>query len=140
MAVVLDSDDLPKADRAGALISAMAQTATASYIGPENGNDDVAARLDVWTFGATSIFRAALSGIQLERTARQARSCPTPNLAIAVQEIGVGLFDEGGEQRIIGTGQLMSSMRTPSTSSVGPVAAPPRASLSPSTIWDYPPI
>lgn len=106
VAVLFDSDILPAADRADALISAMGRTAVASFVGPEDRDDIVSTRMDVWNFGTTSLFRAALSGIRLVRTPKQTKHSPSPNLAIAVQEIGEGLFDQGGEQCVRGVGRL----------------------------------
>src|ERR1700759_1734056 len=76
VAVVLDTDRLPPADRADAVISTLKDSFVSSYIRPENPDDPVAARLDNWTFGTTNILRAALPAVRLERTARQARNCP----------------------------------------------------------------
>jgi AraC-like DNA-binding protein len=107
MAVVLDTDNLPAADRAAALISAMVDASVPSHVIPESRDGMVAARMDVWAFGAASIFRADTSGVRLVRTAKQAVTCPSPNLAIAVQEIGDGMHDQGGHQRVVAPGQLL---------------------------------
>jgi hypothetical protein len=106
VAVVFDSDSLPSADRADALISAMGQTAVASFVGPEDRDDIVSTRKDVWKFGTVRLFRAALSDIRLVRTRKQTQNSPSPNLAIAVQEIGEGLFGQGGEQCVRTIGRL----------------------------------
>ena len=107
MAVVLDTDDLPAEDRAEAVVSAMHDSSITSYISSE-GQDGIAqARMDVWAFGTASVLRSALSGIQLARTAKQVRTCPSPNLVISVQEIGAARWQQHGEQRVIAPRQLL---------------------------------
>jgi AraC-like DNA-binding protein len=107
MAVVLDTDSVPAGDRAAALISAMVDASVPSHVIPADRDGIVAARMDVWAFGAASIFRAETSGVRLVRTAKQALTCPSPNLAIAVQEIGDGMHDQRGHQRIVPPGDLL---------------------------------
>ncbi|HVQ99121.1 MAG TPA: helix-turn-helix domain-containing protein [Mycobacterium sp.] len=107
MAVVLDTDTMPAEDRAAAVISAMIDASVPSHVILDNQDGIVQARMDVWSFGAASIFRADTTGMQLVRTAKQAKTCPSPNLAIAVQEIGDGLCEQGGEQRVVPAGHLM---------------------------------
>ena len=107
MAVILDTDSMPGDDRAAALISAMVDASVPSHVIPDNRDGIVQARMDVWAFGAVSIFRAETTGVQLVRTAKQASSCPSSNLAIAVQELGDGMHDQGGHQRIVPPGHLL---------------------------------
>src|SRR5277367_5770823 len=107
MAVVLDTESMPAEDRAAAVVSAMIEASVPSHVILDNQDGIVEARMDVWGFGAASIFRADTTGIQLVRTAKQATTCPSPNLAIAVQEIGDGLCEQGGEQRVVPPGRLM---------------------------------
>jgi AraC-like DNA-binding protein len=107
MAVLLNTDSMAATDRAEAVTSAMREMSITSYVNPEDSDDIVAARMDVWAFGSASILRSALSGIQLMRTAKQARSCPSSNLAISVQEIGPARWHQHGEQRVIRPRQLL---------------------------------
>ena len=106
MAVVLDTDELPEADRAQAVRSAMAESFVESIIDAERCGDDGSARMDVWSFGTCSIFRSVLPAIQFVRTARHVSSHPAPKLSISVLQTGEGLFEQGKERRVIGTGQL----------------------------------
>lgn len=69
VAVVLDTDDVPRDQRADALVTAMQEASVPSYVIPENPDAAVTARLDVWPFGGANIFRASISGIRLVRTA-----------------------------------------------------------------------
>ncbi|OYN79680.1 helix-turn-helix domain-containing protein [Mycolicibacterium sphagni] len=107
MAVVLDTDELPEADRADAVMSAMNESFVATYVPPENPAATVSARMEVWDFGSTSIFRSAMSGQRLIRTAKRTRSHPSSTLSLAVQQIGESVFDQAGEQRILDTGSLL---------------------------------
>jgi AraC-like DNA-binding protein len=107
VAVVLDTNLIADPQRGEALITAMHEASVPSYVIPENTEAPVTARLDVWTFGQASIFRAAMSGIQLVRTPRHARIAPSPDLALAVQESADGQLDQGGTQRLVRPGELM---------------------------------
>jgi AraC-like DNA-binding protein len=106
VAVVLDTSDIALADRTDALITAMHEASVPSYVIPEDTRGTVDARLDVWSYGVASIFRASMSGIQLVRTARQARAAPSPDLALAVQESADGVLAQGGTTRVFGPGQM----------------------------------
>lgn len=107
VAVVLDTDDVPRDQRSDALITAMQEASVPSYVIPENPDAAVTARLDVWPFGEANIFRASTSGIRLVRTAKQARLAPAPVLALAVQEAADGALEQGAIQRVVRPGELM---------------------------------
>jgi AraC-like DNA-binding protein len=105
--VVLDTELLPESDRADAVLTAMGESFVASYIPPEGPSAFTRARMEVWAFGSTSIFRSAMSGQQLVRTAKRTRSHPSSTLSLAVQQIGESAFDQHGQQRILETGSLL---------------------------------
>jgi AraC-like DNA-binding protein len=107
MAVLLDTDGLPRAERADAVMSAMHDSFLSSYVGPRGNGDAVSARMDEWTFGTTSLCQSAMRGIQVGRTAKQVRSCPSPMIAIAVQGNGECAFSRDEEQHVLSTGQLL---------------------------------
>ena len=107
MVVLLDTDGLPQAERADAVMSAMHDSFLSSYIGPRDRDDEVFARMDEWAFGTTSLCQSSIRGIQVGRTAKQVRSRPSPMLAIAVQGNGECSFSRDDEQQVLHTGQLL---------------------------------
>lgn len=107
MTVVLDTDDLAPHERGEAVAVAIHEASVSSYVVHEDPHGDIHARMDVWEFGNTSIFRAEMSGIHLIRTPKQARRTPAPVLAIAVQESGNGRHDQHGNQRLIPPRELL---------------------------------
>jgi AraC-like DNA-binding protein len=104
--VVLDTSTMPERDRADAVISAMLAASVPSDIRLQDPNSVVASRVEVWNFGVASIFRASTIGIEMVRTAKQALTHPSPDLALAVHEDGLGMLDQCGEQRLIRAGDL----------------------------------
>jgi AraC-like DNA-binding protein len=98
--MVLDIDGLPPVSRAEAVISAMRD----SFLSSSNGHDDADAPcadcMDNWTFGTTTILRAALSATPIERSAKQTRSCHAMKPSLALQEIGGQLIERCPDQRL----------------------------------------
>ncbi|WP_332839056.1 helix-turn-helix domain-containing protein [Nocardia bovistercoris] len=62
--------------------------------------------MEVWSYGAASIFRSVMTGYRLQRTPRQVKAGPAEMLAIAVQEINVGYSDQFDTRRVLPIGDL----------------------------------
>jgi AraC-like DNA-binding protein len=63
--------------------------------------------MNEWTFGTASLCLSSMRGIEVGRTAKQVRSCPSPMLAIAVQGSGECSFSRDGEQQVLNTGRVL---------------------------------
>ena len=107
MAVILDTAELPRADRAEAFYTAMMSASVPSRVEHEDPYGDVHARMDFWQLGAPDLFRNEGSGIRLVRTSKHVKVGAPERLALAVQEIGSGVFAQAGNSRRVHTGELM---------------------------------
>lgn len=112
MAVLLDTAEIPPAQRADRLVAAMVNATAPSCVVLEDPDGDVHARMDLWRLGSAVVFRAESSGIRTFRTAGQARQAATPVVALAVQEAGVGRHEQFGPQRLVPAGELLMTDRT----------------------------
>jgi AraC-like DNA-binding protein len=107
MAVILDTAELPRRERAEAFYTAMMSASVPSRVEHENPSGDVHARMDFWQLGAPDLFRNEGSGIRLVRTTKHVRLGSPERLALAVQEIGSGSLSQGDNACRVHTGELM---------------------------------
>nr|WP_237421687.1 helix-turn-helix domain-containing protein [Gordonia sp. SID5947] len=68
---------------------------------------EVRSRMDVWTYGDASIFRAEMTGFRLIRTQKQIATGPGEMLAIAMHESCVGEQEQYGIRRTVRPNELM---------------------------------
>ncbi|MEV4344108.1 helix-turn-helix domain-containing protein [Actinoplanes sp. NPDC049596] len=108
MGYVLDTEDLPAADRVEALHTAMLYASAPCHVLHENPDGPVHARLEVWDLGPANIFTHRSSGIRLLRTAKLARQDAMPVIALSVQRRADGRIDQHGRQRVVPPGTLMA--------------------------------
>ncbi|WP_330232370.1 helix-turn-helix domain-containing protein [Nocardia sp. NBC_00508] len=106
MTVVFNSDTIAPHKRVDAVATAVQEASVPSHVVLDGPQERVHATFDVWQFGEASIFRARTSGIQLIRTPKQVRTSPAPVLAVAVQQVGDGRYEQGGVQRVVRPGEL----------------------------------
>ncbi|GAA1605837.1 hypothetical protein GCM10009789_69880 [Kribbella sancticallisti] len=107
MAVILDTTGLPPQDRAEAFYAAMMSASVPSRVEHEDRHGNVHARMDFWQLGAPDLFRNEGSGIRLVRTTRHMRLGAPDRLALAVQVLGTGAFDQAGRAQTVRAGELM---------------------------------
>jgi AraC-like DNA-binding protein len=112
MAVLLDTADVPRRDRADCVVSAIVDATASSHVVLEDPDGDVHARMDLWRLGNAIVFRNESSGIQMSRTPSQVRQCASPVVALAVQELGVGRHEQFGRRRVVTSGELLMTDRT----------------------------
>ncbi|MGV9711350.1 helix-turn-helix domain-containing protein [Gordonia sp. NPDC003424] len=113
MAIVYRSADVAEGDRGEVTRAAFLEQSwpTTVELDEPTTADSI---IEVFPYGRASIFRAQLTGVHLERSARQVRSSPADVLAIAVQERSVGRHEMYGEQRMVRSGDLMvNDMNSP---------------------------
>ncbi|MEV0247327.1 helix-turn-helix domain-containing protein [Nocardia sp. NPDC050712] len=106
MTIVFDTRPLPPRERADAICDAMQTASVPSHVEHEDPAGVVHGVFEMWEFGTVSIFRAEMSGIRLRRTARQVRAFEAPMLAIAVQQTGLGRYEQLGAQHTVPVGAL----------------------------------
>ncbi|MEE3850250.1 AraC family transcriptional regulator [Gordonia sp. LSe1-13] len=104
--MVFNTEALHPSDRVEATCVAMQEQSVPSTVELENA-EQVASRMDVWTYGDTRIFRAEMTGFRLVRTTNQIRSGPGEMLAIAVHENRIGKQEQFGTQRFARPNELM---------------------------------
>jgi AraC-like DNA-binding protein len=107
MGFVLDTADMPSGDRVEAVYAAMMQASVPSYVIHEDPDGDVRTRLEVWELGDANVFTARSTGLQLVRTARQARQDAAPVIALSVQLLADGRHEQLGHRQIVRPGSLM---------------------------------
>lgn len=112
MAVLLDTSEIPRRDRAERIISVIMDATAPSQAALEDPTGNVRARMDLWTFGNAVLFRNESTGIRMFRTPAQARRQASPIIALAVQELGVGRHEQFGARRLVPSGELLMTDRT----------------------------
>ncbi|MFF0817335.1 helix-turn-helix domain-containing protein [Rhodococcus sp. NPDC003318] len=106
MTVVFDTAQFASKERADATCTAMQENSAPSHVVLEDPTS-VSSLMEVWSYGATSVFRSRMSGMQLLRTHRQTTRAPSPLVAIAVQETAIARYEQRGVQRLVAPGELM---------------------------------
>ncbi|MFC8042087.1 hypothetical protein [Nocardia sp. NPDC057353] len=63
--------------------------------------------VEAWSFGSVSMIRTAVSEIRLARSPRDISHGPTGTLGLAVQERGIGRFEQFGLAHVVHPGELL---------------------------------
>ncbi|WP_067652074.1 hypothetical protein [Nocardia harenae] len=63
--------------------------------------------VEAWSFGSVSMIRTAVSEIRLARSPRDISHGPTGRLGLAVQERGIGRFEQFGFAHVVFPGELL---------------------------------
>ncbi|MDP9793619.1 AraC-like DNA-binding protein [Catenuloplanes nepalensis] len=108
MAYVLDTADLPPAERVEAVRNAMLYASAPCHVIHEEPGGAVHARLEVWDLGDANVFTHRSSGIRLLRTDRLARQEAMPVVALSVQLRAEGRIEQAGRQRVVPAGELLA--------------------------------
>jgi AraC-like DNA-binding protein len=107
MVTLLDTDRLPASERRPDQVAARLEATMASRVRFAGRPLPRRARLDGWDLGGIPVLRADLSGeLALTRSARRGEEDSEPTVSFAVQELGVGLHDHFGSQRVVPRGGL----------------------------------
>jgi AraC-like DNA-binding protein len=108
VAYVLDTTDISPEERADAVHAAMMYASAPCHVIHEDGDEPVYARMEVWEFGAASLFTHRSSGIRLLRTDKLARQDAMPVVALAVQLRSQGRIEQRQRQRVVPAGELLA--------------------------------
>jgi len=104
---VLDTAELPAADRREAVDTAMRYASAPCHVLHEHPDGDIHARMEVWDFGDATIFTHRSTGIRLLRTAKLARQDGMPVIALSVQQRADGRMERHGRQQVVAPGELL---------------------------------
>jgi AraC-like DNA-binding protein len=105
---LLDTDQLPPAERLPARVVARLEATMVSRVRFADPRAAWHARLDAWDVGGLRVLRADLTGDPvLGRGAEEVRDDVEPAVSFAVQEVGVGLHEQFGTQRTVPRGGLV---------------------------------
>lgn len=105
MPVLFETKPIPVPDRREALMHALREASGAAKV--VLGEEPVHARLEYWSFGPLTMFRAEATGLSLIRTAKSARSDSAQFVAVAVHEGGQAVHRADAVTRVVRPGDLL---------------------------------
>ena len=108
MPYVLDTAEIPAAERVEAVHTAMMYASAPCHVIHEDPAGDVYARMELWDLGNATVFTHRSSGIRLLRTDRLARQDAMPVVALSVQWRGLGRIEQRRHQQIVPAGDLLA--------------------------------
>jgi len=107
MVTLVDTAELPVADRRATQVAARLEAAMVSRVRFADPTIAVRARLDAWDLGGVTVLRAELSGdLSMARSARQAREDQAPAVSFAFQESGTAQQGQFDAQRVVPRGEV----------------------------------
>jgi AraC-like DNA-binding protein len=105
--LLLDTGELPAAQRLDAFHAAHTRWASPSRVDVEDAAAEFRTRLDTWSLGSARIYTHRGSGVRMMRTARHVRTVSNPSIALAVMVHGHGRFGHAAHQHLVGAADLM---------------------------------
>lgn len=108
MRFVLDTAQMPPAERVEAVHTAMMYASAPCDVIHEDPDGDVYARMEVWDLGTATIFTHRSSGVRLLRTERLARQDAMPVIALSVQQRGQGRIEQRRHRQVVPSGELLA--------------------------------
>ncbi|MEU6765025.1 helix-turn-helix domain-containing protein [Streptomyces sp. NPDC046853] len=110
--LVLDTEDLPAADRIEAFHAAAVGESGSCAVEQEHPEAGIRKKLEVWTFGPLTLFSTRGSGMRVRRTPRHARFDSMNTVSIITQSEGTGAFTWNGHQQHVGPDGLALAHKT----------------------------
>ncbi|MFH8487584.1 helix-turn-helix domain-containing protein [Streptomyces longisporoflavus] len=110
--LVLDTQDLPAADRIEAFQAAAVGESGSCAVEQEHPEAGVRKKLEVWNFGPLTLFATRGSGMRVWRTPRHARFDSMNTVSIITQSEGTGAFTWNGHQQHVGADALALAHKT----------------------------
>ena len=108
MRFVLDTAEMPPADRVEAVHTAMMYASAPCHVIHEDPDGEVYARMEVWDLGICNIFTHSSSGVRLLRTERLAKQDAMPVIALSVQQRGQGRIEQRRHRDVVPAGRLLA--------------------------------
>ncbi|MFZ3561418.1 helix-turn-helix domain-containing protein [Streptomyces sp. BH055] len=110
--LVLDTEDLPAADRIEAFHAVAVGESGSCSVEQEPPEAGVRKKLEVWHFGPLTLFATHGTGMRIWRTPRHARLDSTNTVSIITQSQGRGAFTSNGHQQHVGPDALALAHKT----------------------------
>ncbi|MFI0240628.1 helix-turn-helix domain-containing protein [Streptomyces sp. NPDC016845] len=110
--LVLDTADLPAADRIEAFRAVAVGESGSCSVEEEHPEAGVRKRLEVWNFGPLTLFSTQGSGMRIWRTPRHARLDSMNTVSVITQSRGTGAFAWNGHQQHVGPDSLALAHKT----------------------------
>ena len=107
MALVLDTAELPPAEREGAVHHVVSSTSAPTTVSHNCPPEQVVNRMDLWDMGDCAILRSKSVGQQLSRTPRQVRASAPEMVSFAINISGTATAAQGDIARLEIPGTLM---------------------------------
>ncbi|GAB3358839.1 AraC-like ligand-binding domain-containing protein [Modestobacter lapidis] len=112
--LILDTTDLPPADRAEAFRAAMQQASVPCRVELRTPPAELHARMHLWPLGPGAVFTTDASPFRLVRTPRHARLGGQWALAVSFQARGRGEYTQlGHEQLVLGSELMVVDLSAP---------------------------
>jgi len=105
--LLLDTTDIPRADRAEAFRVAMQEASVPCRVEHWEPLDELQARMHLWPYGRAALFTTDASGFRLIRTPRHVGMESEPVLGVAFQARGRGEFAQLGHEQLVQGDDLM---------------------------------
>ena len=105
--LILDTTDLPPADRADAFHAAMQQASVPCRVELRTPPGELHARMHLWPLGPGAVFTTDASPFRLVRTPRHARQGGHWALAVSFQAAGRGEFAQLDHEQLVHGSELM---------------------------------
>ncbi|MFD3573047.1 helix-turn-helix domain-containing protein [Streptomyces sp. NPDC058644] len=110
--LVLDTDDLPAADRIEAFEAVAVGESGSCSVEQEHADAGIRKKLEVWNFGPLTLFATHGSGMRIWRTPRHARRDAMNTVSVITQSRGTGAFTWNGHQQHVGPDGLALAHKT----------------------------
>jgi AraC-like DNA-binding protein len=107
MPVLLDTSVLSPDLRIDAVHQAFSRATVPTRVRLEVPPGGVRARMQLWQFGAGTVFTSSGSGLRLTRLPQHLSGDPPRLVALAVQDGGAGRLEQAGRVTVVPTGQMM---------------------------------
>jgi AraC-like DNA-binding protein len=105
--LILDTRDVPHADRADAFAAAMQSVAAPCRITPRDPSDELVVHMQVWPCARTTVVSTDASRFLLTRTRRHVPSDSEPAVGLSFQVAGQGEFAQRGHEQLVAGPDLM---------------------------------
>ncbi|MGW0662015.1 helix-turn-helix domain-containing protein [Streptodolium elevatio] len=107
MTVLIDTTELPVAERVDAVYTAMVEAVAPCYVIHEAPAHTLHTRVEEWQLGGARVLRTSSSGFRLLRTPKQSRKSMSPMIALSVQTRAAGRHVQYAAEQLVPPGGLM---------------------------------
>jgi AraC-like protein len=105
--LILDTTDVPRADRGEAFAAAMQQSGASCRVEYRRPQDEMAVRMQAWSYGPATLMSTDATGFRLTRTAAHVRRDGEPVVGLSFQARGCGEFAQFGHEQLVRGPDLM---------------------------------